>query len=265
MQIAAAKRDILKRINAEHGLQTQPARVNLVMNPNPQTNKAVGAANRDSYIQKIKYKISNFGGGSPEHETTRNIGGASKNSSQTPKLFGKSKGDADKQSVKQKNMSENEGETMSVNPDESIPEFQNNDTSECMSCGRSFNSERIDKHSQICKGTRSRPVFDLKKQRLKGTEMENFKPTAPLMDKKTSNKVKCNARIYLDAKMGVGVGGKIDRNQPPLLPTKDGLEPCIYCKRNFNEQALERHLPICFKIMDKKNFGGINTHMKLKR
>ena len=47
----------------------------------------------------------------------------------------------------------------------------------CDICGRSFRVERLEKHKEACEKTRikKRPVFDEKKMRLKGTELENFK------------------------------------------------------------------------------------------
>ncbi|KAJ3330083.1 Zinc finger C2HC domain-containing protein 1C [Kappamyces sp. JEL0680] len=51
----------------------------------------------------------------------------------------------------------------------------------CSQCGRSFRLERIDKHTEVCgKSSRRRVVFDEKKMRVKGTDLENFKkPRSP--------------------------------------------------------------------------------------
>merc|ERR1712039_897309 len=40
-------------------------------------------------------------------------------------------------------------------------------------------------------------------------------------------------------------GGRL---QPKAVP----LDPCQYCGRTFNEEALSRHLPICEKLHNKK-------------
>jgi zinc-finger of a C2HC-type len=50
--------------------------------------------------------------------------------------------------------------------------------------------------------------------------------------------------------------------EPPALPVGKGLQPCPCCKRQFNEAAYDRHLPICIKIAEKKAYSGMNTSMK---
>jgi zinc-finger of a C2HC-type len=49
--------------------------------------------------------------------------------------------------------------TVTPNPSE----FSRIQTVPCQSCGRSFADDRIQKHTQICKGLEKRPVFDPKK------------------------------------------------------------------------------------------------------
>lgn len=51
----------------------------------------------------------------------------------------------------------------------------------CSLCGRSFASDRIEKHESICAKTKSkkRKVFDITKMRVKGTEAESFVLSAP--------------------------------------------------------------------------------------
>lgn len=46
----------------------------------------------------------------------------------------------------------------------------------CSLCGRSFASDRIEKHEGICAKTKTkkRKVFDITKMRVKGTEAESF-------------------------------------------------------------------------------------------
>ncbi|KAI8912657.1 hypothetical protein EDD86DRAFT_245539 [Gorgonomyces haynaldii] len=69
-------------------------------------------------------------------------------------------------------------------PEQEIPEFKNITTVQCPSCNRKFLPDRIEKHRQICMGKASRPQFDPKKMRMKGTELESFKPKKPAKEVK---------------------------------------------------------------------------------
>ena len=70
-----------------------------------------------------------------------------------------------------------------------IPEYKAIQTVSCPNCERSFTVDRIAKHKTICKGLKKRPKFDPQKMRVKGTELENFKPK-PDKKKKPSGEKK---------------------------------------------------------------------------
>lgn len=59
----------------------------------------------------------------------------------------------------------------------------------CSLCGRSFASDRIEKHEGICAKTKSkkRKVFDITKMRVKGTEAESFVLAPPTRNGHLSN------------------------------------------------------------------------------
>ena len=50
------------------------------------------------------------------------------------------------------------------------------DLAACTNCGRNFADDRIEKHQEICikTATKKRKTFDMAKQRIEGTDAENF-------------------------------------------------------------------------------------------
>merc|ERR1712126_54299 len=61
------------------------------------------------------------------------------------------------------------------------PPSESRDLVPCKICNRTFASDRIEKHKDICKSNakNTRETFDVKEQRLDGTDAEAFKDVEP--------------------------------------------------------------------------------------
>ncbi|KAF4522236.1 hypothetical protein B566_EDAN009080 [Ephemera danica] len=148
---------------------------------------------------------------------------------------------------------------------------------ECSMCGRRFNEERIGKHEDICRKTKTkkRKVFDPVKMRVQGTEVEAYfkktgkkpgaaptllarkPPSAAAADKKSNWRKKHEEFIssIRDAKkvqQHLAAGGKVSDLPPPKpMDTSDYVQ-CPHCNRKFAEGAAERHIPRCANIKSNK-------------
>ncbi|XP_046659050.1 zinc finger C2HC domain-containing protein 1C-like isoform X1 [Homalodisca vitripennis] len=138
----------------------------------------------------------------------------------------------------------------------------------CKTCDRSFAPDRIQAHTEICAKTsrKKRKPFDPSKQRIKGTELEQYsvrkRPSQPPPSLAKSNWRKkheefiSNIRAAKQAQAHVAKGGKLsDLPPPPPMDTSD-LIPCPHCKRKFNEAAAERHIPKCANMLHNKPKPG---------
>ncbi|XP_011303634.1 serine/arginine repetitive matrix protein 2 isoform X2 [Fopius arisanus] len=138
----------------------------------------------------------------------------------------------------------------------------------CKICGRSFASDRLSFHEQICIKTtqKKRKTFDPVVQRVKGTELEPFvkKMGKKGIDKKTKkSEVKSNWRRkhedFINAirsakqmQAHLAAGGKLsDLPPPPASDTSDYIQ-CPHCGRKFNQGAAERHIPKCEHMLHNK-------------
>lgn len=158
------------------------------------------------------------------------------------------------------------------------PAFASNanmDLVECGICGRRFASDRIEKHEGACqKSNKQRKVFDSTKNRVEGTEAEKFvlkkKPPAKNANRSEnsgdmpSNKIpkwKRDRLAFINA-IRAARGEAPEKaeavydadGQEVEMEVDDGLVPCQYCGRRFNETAQQRHVKICQSVFMKK--GG---------
>ncbi|XP_070576693.1 zinc finger C2HC domain-containing protein 1C-like [Ptychodera flava] len=139
----------------------------------------------------------------------------------------------------------------------------NLDLRPCPSCGRKFNSDRLAKHAKVCKQNtnKKRKVFDTTKHRTEGTEMAQYvrqgkhleegpKPKASSWRKKHEDfqqSIK-QARMYQDH---IAKGGKASDLPPPPPSVNPDYKQCPYCKRRFNPDAADRHIPKCKDIKNR--------------
>jgi hypothetical protein len=136
----------------------------------------------------------------------------------------------------------------------------------CPICKRNFADDRIEKHQVICQKTKTkkRKVFDSTKKRVQGTEAEiyvkkQFKPSgktqtqaAPTSQSKPQSNWRAKHNEFIktirEAKKVsayLAKGGDI-RDLPPPPPSENpDYIQCPHCQRKFNENAANRHIPIC--------------------
>eukprot|EP00341_Mesodinium_pulex_P000559 CAMPEP_0116953860 /NCGR_PEP_ID=MMETSP0467-20121206/41552_1 /TAXON_ID=283647 /ORGANISM="Mesodinium pulex, Strain SPMC105" /LENGTH=311 /DNA_ID=CAMNT_0004639349 /DNA_START=1064 /DNA_END=1996 /DNA_ORIENTATION=+ len=126
---------------------------------------------------------------------------------------------------------------------------------QCPDCSRRFNSEAFEKHSRICKKVfmEKRKKFDSKNQRQLEESDIVIKTELPKGKKKKSNmkireevqetgkdipKWKLKSEQFRNA-MKQGKNPEIEIEQIDLR------KPCPHCNRKFNDNALEKHQPVC--------------------
>lgn len=83
-----------------------------------------------------------------------------------------------KKSIEMEKETVNPSKIILVVDGEVVPEKKTIKMTACSICSRTFALDRIQKHMNICGATASkkRPSFDGRRMRIKGTELENFKP-----------------------------------------------------------------------------------------
>ncbi|XP_030370945.1 zinc finger C2HC domain-containing protein 1C [Scaptodrosophila lebanonensis] len=149
-------------------------------------------------------------------------------------------------------------------------------TSKCRFCGRSFHSERLQKHEAVCQRTMftKRKIFDASKQRVKGTESEKYvkRPmhraqsqySSAAQQMSLSTGVKKNnwrkkheefiqsIRAAKQVQAHLARGGKLSDLPPPPPSENPDYIQCPHCGRRFNQQAAERHIPRCATMIHNK-------------
>ncbi|CAB3367389.1 Hypothetical predicted protein [Cloeon dipterum] len=100
----------------------------------------------------------------------------------------------------------------------------------CPNCGRTFVQSSLQRHVAVCaKNTASRRgKFDSSKQRILGTELEQYLPP-PVKQRQRSRSVPA-------------VPGGPRRS---LIPQPPVHEKCEYCGRSFGDKAIDRHREWC--------------------
>jgi len=133
----------------------------------------------------------------------------------------------------------------------------------CKVCGRNFTLERIEQHQQICKQTHNRnvKVFDSRKQRTQGTDLEpyirrgtyknNVQPPKNRWREKHEEFIR-SIRYAKQTQAHVAAGGKITDLPPPPPSDYSDYIQCPYCKRKFSPEVAERHIPKCKNIISNK-------------
>lgn len=149
------------------------------------------------------------------------------------------------------------------------PEVAEDGRMRCVHCGRLFNSDRIDKHQQICGKLKSaRPtgvdgektqcatkVYDASAQRTgQGSAFVSAKQFERKQQEKQQSTQKPktgNWKRQHEEFQAVCRAGRGEEPPPPAKPKDDGLIPCPHCGRRFQQHAADRHIPICAKVVNR--------------
>ncbi|NXP08090.1 ZC21C protein, partial [Thinocorus orbignyianus] len=132
---------------------------------------------------------------------------------------------------------------------------------QCSFCGRKFLCTRLEKHMSVCdkRQDSKRKVFDSKRARARGTELEQFQQRSRTERPQSKAPRKNNWRQKHEALLQIlhqaqelqkvsSKGGKLS-DLPPLPPTENpDYVPCPYCGRRFAPNSAERHIPKCKNI-----------------
>jgi len=176
------------------------------------------------------------------------------------------------------------GPSAAVQPPEQPEDAGDEALLPCSSCGRTFNARALERHAKICKGVfqQKRKVFDMKAQRLEGTEAakapsvggragapvraggsQRFrapeeKPIKAKGQKKDWKAQSEQFRAAIRNARGVteAIKNGVKAADIPYVPSAPdpSLVQCPHCGRRFNENAAERHIPKCKDIIAKPNF-----------
>ncbi|XP_055551523.1 nuclear pore complex protein DDB_G0274915 isoform X1 [Wyeomyia smithii] len=152
----------------------------------------------------------------------------------------------------------------------------------CDICSRNFADDRIAKHREICKKTKSkkRKVFDTTKHRVAGTEAEKYvakkkpgvsgskksiagAPAGPAAAAGGAEQRKSDwrrkheefiqaIRAAKEMKAYLAKGGKLSDLPPPPPSENPDYIQCPHCSRRFNQTAAERHIPKCATMLHNK-------------
>uniref|UniRef100_A0A1Q3FZV6 Putative secreted protein n=1 Tax=Culex tarsalis TaxID=7177 RepID=A0A1Q3FZV6_CULTA len=152
----------------------------------------------------------------------------------------------------------------------------------CSVCGRNFAEDRVAKHMEICRKTKSkkRKVFDVTKHRVQGTDAEKYvlrKGKAASSGSKKSISGTTAAppaagatsggkgdwrrkheefiaaiRAAKEMKAYLAKGGKLSDLPPPPPSENPDYVQCPHCSRRFNQTAAERHIPKCATMLHNK-------------
>ncbi|KAL1376712.1 hypothetical protein pipiens_016737 [Culex pipiens pipiens] len=154
----------------------------------------------------------------------------------------------------------------------------------CSVCGRNFAEDRVAKHMEICRKTKSkkRKVFDVTKHRVQGTDAEKYVlrkgktgaaasssskksisgPAASTAAAATSGgkgdwrrkheEFIAAIRAAKEMKAYLAKGGKLSDLPPPPPSENPDYVQCPHCSRRFNQTAAERHIPKCKTMLHNK-------------
>lgn len=126
----------------------------------------------------------------------------------------------------------------------------------CTICNRTFKPESLKKHITICEknANKKRKTFDSSKQRIQGTELEEFPPVvlkkvekSPVRKSQSSWKEKHLefVRAIRQARGINEVPGKRSLRSAVAQTRPANHEKCPHCERNFGPKAFDRHMEWC--------------------
>lgn len=164
----------------------------------------------------------------------------------------------------------------------------------CSVCNRNFNTDRIEKHEEICKKTaaKQRKIFDASLHRVKGTEAETYvrrvkigsnkRPvaaqvtasaitTSPNQPNKKPSSWRQKHSEFIEAiraakkvQQHLARGGKLSDLPPPPPSENPDYVQCPHCNRRFNEGAATRHIPKCANMLHNKPKPGAKPSIASK-
>jgi endogenous inhibitor of DNA gyrase (YacG/DUF329 family) len=131
----------------------------------------------------------------------------------------------------------------------------------CGICGRTFHPDVLERHERICSknavSSAKRKVFDTKKHRIMGTELQNFQTPPKSTKEDESKKLKAtksswkqkHEQFIESIRSARTVSKAIAKGDPlpeytPSAPNPDYVQ-CPYCERRFQQDTAERHIPFC--------------------
>lgn len=124
----------------------------------------------------------------------------------------------------------------------------------CDNCGRRFAEAALDRHMRLCTKTKTRPVFNMTKQRLEGTDipmpLKKSSPAAvtapPKRDWKAESENLRNAlREARKVDQIIKAGGDLKALPPPTYSVNPDYVQCQHCQRRFAADVAARHIPKC--------------------
>ena len=132
------------------------------------------------------------------------------------------------------------------------------DMSECSTCGRRFNSDRIAKHELICAKTHSKKQptrpHTAKPTTAASTSSAASTAAAAAADMKWKSKhsefqqaIQYAKQLTVAQKQGIPLSSL----PPPPPSTNPDYVQCPHCQRRFAPQAAERHIPACANTINK--------------
>ncbi|NXG69018.1 ZC21C protein, partial [Baryphthengus martii] len=151
-------------------------------------------------------------------------------------------------------------------PSAEVPSTAGQDsTGQCSFCGRTFLCARLEKHTSICGKSQAaqRKVFDSRKARAQGTELEQYRQWRSSESPEESNpprksnwrqKHEMLLRTLQEARRPQHVQPKREKAPvPPSLPPVNNPDYvcCPHCSRWFAPRVAERHVPKCENIKSK--------------
>jgi len=126
----------------------------------------------------------------------------------------------------------------------------------CTICNRTFKPKSLKKHITICEknANKKRKTFDSSKQRIQGTELEEFPPVvlkkvekSPVRKSQSSWKEKHLEFVgAIRQARGINeVPGKRSLRSAVAQTRPANHEKCPHCERNFGPKAFDRHIEWC--------------------
>ena len=165
------------------------------------------------------------------------------------------------QNDENENNEEDEGNDAQVGGGNNLDEYgEPGEMVQCtMGCGRKFNANAIKKHMKICKKVfqAKRKVFDSSKARTKDVVPDKLvgktkgKTTSQQPAKNGANKEKWKKQsegfraMLKQEKGGATISAEEKQELKKAMEEAQGLVPCNFCGRKFNEKAAQKHIPFC--------------------